>query len=160
VKVRTDKNIKQTEELARSDPSLGVRDISTWFNIARETVRKTLVENLGMRKRMCQNGSKEFNDRTKVDKKNRLCWFVGNFECWTAEPHILDTVVTGDESWITAYNPETKRQSMQWKTKNSPGTPHKKKACMSKSKKSKQCFHFLRFKRNSSARVRSIGSNC
>jgi hypothetical protein len=29
VKVRTDKNIKQTEELARSDPSLGVRDIST-----------------------------------------------------------------------------------------------------------------------------------
>jgi hypothetical protein len=48
-----------------------------------------------------------------------------------AEPNILDTVVTGDESWIFAYNPETKRQSMQWKTKNSP---YPTKACMPKSK--------------------------
>jgi hypothetical protein len=37
-----------------------------------------------------------------------------------AEPNFLDTVVTGDESWIFAYDPERKKQSTQWKTKNSP----------------------------------------
>jgi hypothetical protein len=50
VKVRTDENIKRIEELVRSDRRFGVRDISARLNIARETVRKILVENLGMTK--------------------------------------------------------------------------------------------------------------
>jgi hypothetical protein len=37
VKVRTDENIKRTEDLVRSDQHLGVRDISARLNIARET---------------------------------------------------------------------------------------------------------------------------
>jgi hypothetical protein len=56
--------------------------------------------------------------------------------CWkllSAEPDFLDTTVTGDESWIFACDPETKRQSMQWKTKNPPPPPQKI-AHMSKSK--------------------------
>jgi hypothetical protein len=30
-------------------------------------------------------------------------------------------VITGDESWIYGYDPETKQQSSQWKSSNSPG---------------------------------------
>ena len=44
-------------------------------------------------------------------------------------PH-LEKVITGDESWIFEYDPETKRQSCQWK---SPGSPRPKKARMQKS---------------------------
>ena len=40
-------------------------------------------------------------------------------------------VITGDESWIFEYDPETKRQSPEWQTSNSP---RPKKARMSKSK--------------------------
>jgi len=40
-------------------------------------------------------------------------------------------VITCDETWIFQYDPETKRQSMHWK---SPQSPRKKKAHMSKSK--------------------------
>jgi len=39
--------------------------------------------------------------------------------------------ITGDESIIYAYDPETKLQSLQWK---SPGSPRPKKAHMQKSK--------------------------
>ena len=39
--------------------------------------------------------------------------------------------MTGDESWIFEYDPETKRQSSEWHTSNSPCL---KKARMSKSK--------------------------
>ena len=33
---------------------------------------------------------------------------------------ILGRVITGDETWVYQYDPETKRQSSQWKTANSP----------------------------------------
>jgi len=43
----------------------------------------------------------------------------------------FQNVITCDENWIFQYDPETKRQSMDWK---SPQFPRKKKARMSKSK--------------------------
>ena len=46
------------------------------------------------------------------------------------DPDILRPITTGDETWVFQYNPETKRQSMHWKTAESP----KPKAHMSKSK--------------------------
>jgi histone-lysine N-methyltransferase SETMAR len=32
----------------------------------------------------------------------------------------LPSIVTGDESWVCGYNPETKQMSSQWKTPSSP----------------------------------------
>ena len=46
------------------------------------------------------------------------------------EQDFLDKVITGDESWVFDYNPETKLQSAEWHTKSS--CP--KKAHMSKSR--------------------------
>ena len=43
----------------------------------------------------------------------------------------LRQIVTGDKTWVFQFNPETKRQSMQWNTAESP---RPKKVCMSKSK--------------------------
>ena len=47
------------------------------------------------------------------------------------EPDFLDKVTTGDESWVFDYDPETKRQSVEWHMKSSP---RPKKARMSRSK--------------------------
>jgi len=33
---------------------------------------------------------------------------------------ILGCVITGDETWVCQYDPETKQQSAQWMTANSP----------------------------------------
>ena len=43
---------------------------------------------------------------------------------------VFDALVTCDESWIYCYDPETKRQSPQWKH---PGSPRPKKASQRKS---------------------------
>ena len=40
-------------------------------------------------------------------------------------PCFISNVITGDETWVYAYDPETKTQSSQWK---SPGSPRPKKA--------------------------------
>ena len=46
------------------------------------------------------------------------------------DPAVLDALVTCDESWNYCYDPETKRQSSQWKH---AGSPRAKKARQSKS---------------------------
>ena len=43
----------------------------------------------------------------------------------------MDKAITGDESWVFDYDPETKRQSEEWHTKSSP---RPKKARMSRSR--------------------------
>jgi transposase len=47
------------------------------------------------------------------------------------DPTLLLNIITGDESIVYAYDPETKLQSSRWK---SPGSPRPKKARMQKSK--------------------------
>ena len=47
------------------------------------------------------------------------------------EPDFLDEVITGDESWVFDYDPETKRQSVGRDMKSSP---RRKKARMSRSR--------------------------
>jgi histone-lysine N-methyltransferase SETMAR len=35
------------------------------------------------------------------------------------DPVFISTIITGDESWVYGYDPETKQQSSQWKMPNS-----------------------------------------
>ena len=36
------------------------------------------------------------------------------------DPNFMSSVITGDESWVYGYDPETKQMSSQWKTASSP----------------------------------------
>ena len=47
------------------------------------------------------------------------------------EPNFLHKVITGDESWVFDYDPETKRQSEDWHMKS---PPRPKKVRMSRSR--------------------------
>lgn len=37
-----------------------------------------------------------------------------------ADNYFLNMIVTADETWCFLYDPQTKRQSVEWKTKTSP----------------------------------------
>jgi hypothetical protein len=39
--------------------------------------------------------------------------------------NFISNIITGDETWVYGYDPETKQQSSQWK---SPSSPRPKKA--------------------------------
>ena len=85
---------------------------SRWLNMKRETVRQTVKEDLGMRK----ISAKMVPRILTHDQKRRL--HILSDLLRNAE--MSDRIITGDETWCFQYNPETKRQSMQWKTQNSP----------------------------------------
>ena len=40
------------------------------------------------------------------------------------DPQFFERVITGDETWVYYYDPETKQQSMEWRHSRSP-TPKK-----------------------------------
>ena len=58
-------------------------------------------------------------------KKQRLDVCLDLEENAADDPSFLSNVITGDETCVYAYDPETKTQSSQWK---SPGSPRPKKA--------------------------------
>jgi hypothetical protein len=55
------------------------------------------------------------------------------------DPDFLSKVVTGNESWIYGYDPETKQQSSQWKCPSSP-RPKKPRQVKSNVKSMLICF--------------------
>ena len=65
----------------------------------------------------------------KPDNRKDVCLHL--LERIQSDRNFLNNVITGDETWIFEYNPETKRQSKDWHTSASP---RPKKGRMSKSK--------------------------
>ena len=64
-------------------------------------------------------------------RRSAACRCQDIIERLQTEPDLLRRVITGDETRIFEYDPETKRQRCQWK---SPTSPRPKKARQSKSK--------------------------
>ncbi len=57
---------------------------------------------------------------TDANKKMRSDLSTDNLQnVWTI-PHYLDRIVSGDETWISLYNQETKFESCQWTEKGGP----------------------------------------
>ena len=84
------------------------------MNIDRETVRKILTEDLEMRKVCAKMVPKELTVEQK-QKRVSICQVL-----LERQDDILGRVITGDKTWVYQYHPETKRQSAQRKTDNSP----------------------------------------
>ena len=67
----------------------------------------------------------------REDQNKRRCHDSREMvELINSDPTVLDALVTCDESWIYCYEPETRRQSSQWKH---AGSARPKKARQSKS---------------------------
>ena len=92
---------------------MGVRSVAEEVNLDRESVRRILREELNMRKVCVQMVPKLLPDEQKERRKD-LLQRIEN------EPDLLNSIITCDQTWVFTYDPETKRQSMQWKSTSSP----------------------------------------
>ena len=102
--------------------------ISDELSLNRESVWTSLLDNLGMQKVCAKMVPKIL---LEDQKQNQVKFCKDMLEKIKDDPDIFRQIITGDETWVLQYDPETKRQSMQWKTAESPRT---KKVRMSKSK--------------------------
>ena len=106
------------------DRRVSVETISAQFDVSVGTVHTIIREEL----KICA----KFVPRVlREDQKERRCHDSrAMVEPINSDPAVLDPLVTCGESWIYCYDPETKRQSSQWKR---AGSPRPKKARKSKS---------------------------
>ena len=123
----SEKMIKRVYETMENDRRQTVRDISLETGISFGSCHHILTETLGMRRL-----SAKFVPRilTADQKLVRVQASQELLHCLRRDKDFLSKIITGDESWIFGYDPETKQQSSQWKN---PGSPRPKKARQVKS---------------------------
>ena len=125
--VRTPEFIGQIKNFMDKDRHVSIETISAKFDVSVGTVHTIIRKELKMRK-IC---AKFVPRMLREDQKERCCHNSREMvELINSDPAVLDALVTCDESWIYCNDPETKRQSFQWKHS---GSPKSKKARQSKS---------------------------
>ena len=107
--------------MTRRDRRLTVSEVAAHLDISIGSAYAILHDDLGYRKVWARCVPKEL---TVVHKRQRVevaTQFVRRYE---DDPSTLERTVTGDETWVHHYDPESKRQSMEW---SHPLSPTKKK---------------------------------
>lgn len=125
---RTDENVTRVRQVLRTNRRLSIQQIADTTNLSTFVVHGIVTEDLQMRKICAKLVPKVLTDEQKESRVSRCQELLDLIE---NDPDFLNSVVTGDESWMFEYDPETKRQSSEWHTKSSP---RPKKARMSKSR--------------------------
>ena len=126
-KARTPELIGQIKNFMDKHRRVSIEAISAQFDVSVGTLLTIIREEMKMR-----NICAKFVPRVlREDQKERRCHDSREMvELINSDPVVLDALVTCDESLINCYEPETKRQSSQWKH---AGSPRPKKARQSKS---------------------------
>jgi hypothetical protein len=114
--------MERLRQIIRDDRRRTIDEVSMLVGISHGTCLKILIDDLKM-----QRVTSVFVPRLlSVDQKQRQLDVCLDFKENAAnEPSFLSNVITGDETWVYAYDPETKTESSQWK---SPGSSRPKKA--------------------------------
>ena len=110
---KTEENVERMRNLVRSDRRLTLRMISSELNLNGFTVHKILTQDLDMRNLCAKMVPKNLTTEQKANRRDVCLDLLDRLE---REPEFFSRVITGDESWIFQYDPETKRQSREWRT--------------------------------------------
>lgn len=113
----TPENIAKVREAIVADRRRTIHDVCAIVGMSYGSVQRILSDNLGMRRiaakfvpRLLSSDQKEHRVAVCTELKIAA----------RDDPNFISNVVTGDESWVYGYDPETKQQSSQWKSPNSP----------------------------------------
>ncbi|XP_050527794.1 protein GVQW3-like [Daktulosphaira vitifoliae] len=117
VSTHTDANVKKVRDVLNNDRRLSIRMIADEVGIDKMTVHNIITNDLGMRKICAKLVPKVLTDE---QKERRVAVASEMIDRLQTESEILDRVISGDESWVFKYDPETKRQSTEWHTLASP----------------------------------------
>lgn len=131
------RNIDAVREMVKVDRHVTYREIQTSLGIGMTAISEILHENLGAKK-ICSRWIP--HNLTSDQKEARVNWckeMMAKFNHGSSK-QVFD-IVTGDESWIYSYEPETKQQSTVWVFQDE-ANPTKVVRARSTSKQMVACF--------------------
>jgi len=114
---RTQVNIAAVDDLVKNDRRIASRMIAESLNIPTDVVLRILKEDLGKRK-LCAS----FVPRslTPEQREERVASSQDAVAMADADKRFLNKIITGNETWCCAYDPETKRHNSEWVGETSP----------------------------------------
>ena len=115
--VATPEKKASVDGLIRNDRRISCRIIANSLGISFGTAQ-TIVAELGYSKVCARWVPRQLTDELKATRAN-ICTDLLKRYASEGEA-FMNSIVTGDESWAHHYEPETKRQSMQWHHLGSP----------------------------------------
>jgi len=109
---RNDNVINQVRTLVMQDRHITIRELADEVGVSIGSVHTILTADLGLR-----SVSAKFVPKLLTMEQEQLRLEIAQdmLDCVESDSNFLNTVVTGDESWVYGYDPETKAQSSQWK---------------------------------------------
>ena len=106
---RTDENIARIRELILEDRRRTIDNLVDLSGVSWSSCQGTLSEELQMKRVAAKYVLTADQKQSRVDACHELK------EHLEIDPDLFSKVITGDESWCYAYDPETKQQSSEWK---------------------------------------------
>jgi histone-lysine N-methyltransferase SETMAR len=130
-------NIDAVQNLIMQDRHITYREIEASLGISMTSINKILHEHLAVKK-ICSRWIP--HNLTKAQKDARVNWCEEMLKKYNhGASKAVYNICTGDESWIYAYEPETKQQSTVWVFQDEPN-PTKVIRARSTSKQMIACF--------------------
>ena len=114
----TNHNTARVGAMLKTDRRVRIKDIAQELDISFRSAFNFIHECLGYRKASCRWVPKQLDD---VMKGKRMIASLNHIQRYAEEgDNFLDRIVTGDETWVLHYTPESKQQNMVWKHPQSP----------------------------------------
>ncbi|UYV69058.1 hypothetical protein LAZ67_6002200 [Cordylochernes scorpioides] len=111
---RTDENVQKITDLIKENPRTTLLELEQDTGISKTTIGRIVTEDLKLKKTPAK-----FIPRflTNEQKLCRLATCEDMMEMTRTDPEWKDKIITGDETWVYGYDPETKPQSAEWRGK-------------------------------------------
>lgn len=116
----TEEKIQQAREMVLANRRVTIDNVASSLQISHGSAYKVIHDELNFHKICARWVPRELtaeHKRKRVEICQRLLDRYNN-----EGEEFLNRIVTGDETWVHHYDPESKRQSMEWKHPNSPAT--------------------------------------
>ncbi|UYV84872.1 hypothetical protein LAZ67_X003802 [Cordylochernes scorpioides] len=113
---RTDENVQRITDLIKENPRTTLL-LEKDIGIYKTTIGRIVTEDLKLKKTLAKFIPRFLSNEQKLC---RLATCENMLEMTRTDPEWKDKIITGDETWVYGYDPETKRQSAEWRGQGEP----------------------------------------
>ncbi|UYV79700.1 hypothetical protein LAZ67_18000322 [Cordylochernes scorpioides] len=127
---KTDENVQKITDLIKENSRTILLELEQDTGISKRTIGRIVTEDLELKKTPAK-----FIRRFLTNEQNlcRLATCEHMLEMIRTDPEWKDKIITGDETWVYGYDPETKRQYAEWRGQGEP-IPKKSRILKSRNK--------------------------